>query len=80
MTLNIYFLIGICFMIAQNYLHDDYTKEATDDTFKKHKWSTIYHTPKDLMVMIFVIFWVVVWPVGIAYKAYQDIKYWKSQK
>lgn len=80
MWLNIYFLIGICYMIANCYLHDDYTKETLKYYFKKKNLKWCYSTPKDLLVLVAVIFWVVLWPLGTIYVLCEDIKYWLKHK
>ena len=80
MWLNIYFLIGICYMIANCYLHGDYTKETIKEIFKKKNIKWCYSTPKDLLVLIAVIFWVTLWPLAIVYVLCTDIKYWLKRK
>ena len=76
MWLNIYFLIGICYMIANCYLHDDCTKEA----IKECNLNWFYKTPKDLLVFIAVIFWVTLWPLAMIYVLCDDTKYWIKHK
>lgn len=80
MWLNIYFLIGICYMIANCYMHNDYTKQTVKEYFEKKNWKWCYNTPRDSLVFICVLFWVTLWPLAMIYQAYQDIKFWLSIK
>lgn len=80
MWLNIYFLIGICYMITNCYLESDNTRANIYEGFKDRGWKWYYHTPKTMLVLLCVVFFVALWPLAMGYQAYQDIRFWLNIK